>query len=157
MSITVISGGQTGIDCMALEVAREQGFPTGGSTPRDFMTELGPDSSLAEFGWVALPQKEYPVRTRKNVVDSDGTVIYGDLTGGTKLTVEFCVDEGKPYLVNPAPAEFAAFIRERGIRVLNVAGNRGSKLDARRLADYRGQFRMALLLLAAEGKTNPVY
>lgn len=157
MLTKIISGGQTGIDRMALEVARELGFPTGGSAPRDFMTELGPDPSLQDFGLVALPQKEYPVRTRKNVVDSDGTVIYGDLTGGTGLTEEFCVEEGRPYLVNPEPAGLVAFIRERGIRLLNVAGNRGSKLTAKRLADYRGQFRMALLLLAAEGMTKPVY
>jgi hypothetical protein len=149
MLIRIISGGQTGIDRMGLEVARELGFPTGGLAPRDFMTELGPDPSLADFGLVALPQKEYPVRTRKNVVDSDGTVIYGDLTGGTRLTAEFCLDEGRPYLVNPGPAELAAFIGANGIGVLNVAGNRGSKLTPKRLEGYRKQFREALQLIIA--------
>src|ERR1700743_1190020 len=84
MSITIISGGQTGIDRMGLEIARELRFATGGSAPRDFMTELWPDPSLADFGLVALPQKEHTVRTRKNVFDSDGTVRYGDETAGTK-------------------------------------------------------------------------
>jgi hypothetical protein len=83
------------------------------------------------------------------VIDSDGTVIYGDEIGGTKLTVEFCAEERRPYLVNPGPAELAAFVRENGIGILNVAGNRGSKLTPKRLEGYRIQFREALQLIIA--------
>jgi Circularly permutated YpsA SLOG family len=149
MVIKVISGGQTGIDRMGLEVARDLGFPTGGSAPKNFMTELGPDPSLADFGLVALQQREYPMRTRKNVVDSDGTVIYGDLTGGTGLTAAFCVEEVRPYLVNPGPAELAAFVQGKEIRVLNVAGNRWTKLSMQQLAGYQEQFRESLILIAS--------
>ena len=125
MLIKLISGGQTGIDRMALEVSRELGIPTGGSAPKDFLTEDGPDPSLRDFGLVTLPNKAYKVRTLKNVIDGDGTVIYGDLTGGIKLTAEFCEQENKPYIVNPTPDDLAAFIRNNGIQILNVAGKRG--------------------------------
>jgi Circularly permutated YpsA SLOG family len=143
----VISGGQTGIDRMSLEVARELGLPTGGSAPKDFLTEDGPDPSLQDFGLVALSNKVYKTRTLKNVIDGDGTVIYGDLTGGTRLTAEFCEQENKPYIVNPTSDDLAAFVRKNGIQVLNAAGNRGSKLAPERLRGYRELFRQALQLI----------
>jgi len=147
MFIKIISGGQTGIDRMALEVARELGIPTGGSAPRDFMTEKGPDLSLATFGLVALLNKEYAARTRKNVLDGDGTVIYGDLIGGTRLTLEFCRELEKPHIVNPRAEDLVDFIRAKRIKVLNVAGNRGSKMADVRLAEYRQRLREALIMV----------
>jgi hypothetical protein len=111
------------------------------------MTELGPDPSLAEFGIEAMIKKEYKARTLKNVVDGDGTVIYGDLTGGTKLTVEYCVQMNKPYVVNPTPKDLMAFVRDNRIQVLNVAGNRGSKLTPERLEGYRKQFQEGLQMI----------
>jgi hypothetical protein len=147
MFIKIISGGQTGIDRMALEVARELGIPTGGSAPRDFMTEKGPDLSLATFGLVALLNKEYAARTRKNVLDGDGTVIYGDLIGGTRLTLEFCRELEKPHIVNPRAEDLVDFIRTKRIEVLNVAGNRGSKMADVRLAEYRQRLRKALIMV----------
>jgi hypothetical protein len=152
MPIKVISGGQTGIDRMSLEMAKELGIATDGSAPKDFMTENGPDPSLQDFGLVTLPGKEYKARTLKNVIDGDGTVIYGDLTGGTRLTAEFCKQENKPYIVNPTPGGLAAFVINNGIQVLNVAGNRVSKLAAERLQGYRDQFREALQLICGLNK-----
>ena len=40
----IISGGQTGIDRMALELARELGLGTGGTAPKGYTTESGPDA-----------------------------------------------------------------------------------------------------------------
>src|SRR5262249_11690730 len=44
---------------------------------------------------------DYPVRTRKNVEDSDATLILtsGPATGGTLLTVNLCKQLDKPHLV----------------------------------------------------------
>jgi hypothetical protein len=100
------------------------------------MTELGLDATLLDFGLAALPKKDYKVRTLKNVPDADGTVIYGDLTGGTRLTVEYCKMEKKPYTVNPSPGELFGLVRGNTIGVLNVAGNRASKLSPKRLEGY---------------------
>jgi Circularly permutated YpsA SLOG family len=152
MIITVISGGQTGIDRMSLEAAREAGLPTGGSAPKDFLTGDGPDPTLQGFGLIALSTTGYNARTLKNVIDGDGTVIYGDLTGGTRLTAELCELEKKPYIVNPTPGDLVAFVRDNRVEVLDVAGNRGSKLAPERLAEYRGQFRMALSMIATAEK-----
>ena len=52
--LKIISGGQTGIDRMGLEVARELGLPTGGTAPKSYWTENGADPSLAAFGLAGL-------------------------------------------------------------------------------------------------------
>ena len=47
-----------------------------------------------------MTTKSYPKRTEKNVVDSDGTVIFthGKLTGGSLLTRKKAVEHGKPVI-----------------------------------------------------------
>lgn len=46
----IISGGQTGIDRLGLEIGKELGLETGGTTTPGYYTENGPDTSLQEFG-----------------------------------------------------------------------------------------------------------
>lgn len=101
----VISGGQTGIDQLGLQVAKALGIPTGGMAPRGYLTETGPDSTLKYYGLIEHESAEYPPRTKANIVNSDGTVVFGKLTGGTKLTVATCEKEKKPYLTNPSAYE----------------------------------------------------
>ena len=50
MNLTVISGGQTGVDQAALRAARSCGIPTGGWAPRGWLTEDGPAPWLADYG-----------------------------------------------------------------------------------------------------------
>jgi hypothetical protein len=51
-------------------------------------------------------------------------------TPGGQTTLDACRLEGKPFMlvfeVNTRQSEVADWIRERGVRVLNVAGNRES-------------------------------
>jgi hypothetical protein len=49
----------------------------------------------------SCPGADYIDRTRKNVEDSDGTLIvtFGRASGGTARTVEFCRHLRKPHLV----------------------------------------------------------
>lgn len=59
----------------------------------------------------------YRQRTRKNVQDSDGTIIiyFGKLSGGTEQTLRDCLEEHKPYLLLDA----VEIVPERaGTRVL---------------------------------------
>lgn len=59
----IISGGQTGADRGGLEAARTLGIPTGGTAPRGYLTETGPDESLREFGLTESKSSAYVVRT----------------------------------------------------------------------------------------------
>lgn len=126
----VISGGQTGADRIGLEIAKELGIETGGTAPKNFKTENGCDLSLVQFGLVEDISSDYNSRTEKNILDSNGTVIFGDVKSpGTKLTIKLLKQHGKKYIENPTILELKTFISENEIEVLNVAGNRGSKLN----------------------------
>lgn len=127
----IVSGGQTGVDRAALDVALDAGLPCGGWIPRGRRAEDGRLPS-----WYPLRETDstaYTVRTRRNVVDSDATLILtrGAPSGGTALTVDAALEAGRPLrivdLLEPeSPAELRQWLGDRSIRVLNVAGPRES-------------------------------
>lgn len=124
----VISGGQSGADRAGLEVARALGIPTGGTAPKGWRTEYGPDLDLRDvFGLVESESLGYDARTLANVRGSDGTVVFGAATGGTGLTLGYCRVLEKPHLHNSDAATLRAWITEFDIKILNVAGSRHSK------------------------------
>ena len=89
--LKIISGGQTGVDRAALDMALQHGIACGGWCPEARRAEDGiiPEKYPLEV----LAGGDYKARTRKNVQESDGTVIiyFGELRGGTKQTLNFCV------------------------------------------------------------------
>ena len=124
---TVVSGGQTGVDQVALEVAQGLNLQTGGVAPRGWRTDDGPAPWLGtRYGLVEhAVSDQYGPRTRENVRLSDATVIFSKgKSPGSALTMRYCGDLGKPFLLNPTVSELQEFILRRGIKVLNVAGNR---------------------------------
>lgn len=129
----IISGGQTGADQGALVGARRVGLETGGWMPRGFLTEAGPCPALADvYGMQEHRSREYPPRTRQNVKDSDGTIWIDDGrwqpdSRGKRATVRACEDYGKPFLCNPDAAMLRWWVASSRIKVLNVAGPRGSR------------------------------
>lgn len=121
----VISGLQTGVDQVALEVARALGYQTGGTAPKGFRTDNGPRPDLAaHFGVTAHWSPQYGPRTKKNVYDADATVWFGYDSAGWVCTANAIATHRKPYRINPSVAELQDFILKHGIKVLNVAGNR---------------------------------
>ena len=69
----IISGGQTGADRAALDVAIKLGIRHGGWIPKGRKTEDGPLSD--KYQLQEMPTASYPARTEQNVIDSDGTLI----------------------------------------------------------------------------------
>lgn len=125
----IISGGQTGADQGGLTFAFIVGIPTGGTAPKGFRTEKGFENDLlfAKFHLKESKYREYPPRTRENVQNADGTVIFSEVPSrGSELTHHICVSEKKPYIVNPDRWEFVQWLTRNNIKVLNVAGNRES-------------------------------
>jgi hypothetical protein len=130
----IISGGQTGADRAALDAAIESGCEYGGAIPKGRLTETG--TLDAKYQLTELHSPSYPERTKRNVVDGDGTVIisHGKLTGGSFLTRTLAVNHKRPCLhldvtavgENGAVELLAEFIKEHCIEVLNVAGPRAS-------------------------------
>jgi hypothetical protein len=94
----IISSGQTGAGQAGLDAAIKNNMPHGGAIPKGRMTEDGvlPD----KYNLKEMATKSYPKRTEKNVMDSDGTVIFthGKLTGGSLLTQKKAIEHGKPVI-----------------------------------------------------------
>lgn len=133
----LVSGGQTGVDQLGLEVAWSLGIPTGGVAPKGYLTESGPDERLREYDLTENTSVKYAPRTHSNVSQSDGTLLLGEMTGGTRLTLDLCQRENKPHIVNPTADELRQWLFEYRIKVLNVAGNRGSKLTTEQREHFR--------------------
>ena len=97
--IKIVSGGQTGVDRAALDVAIEIGIPHGGWCPRGRRAEDG--AIDARYLLQETDEADYSIRTEMNVRDSDATLILNrsGLTGGTKFTVQCARRLQKPYLV----------------------------------------------------------
>ena len=140
----IISGGQTGVDTIGLQVAKGLGIETGGKAPKGFLREDGVDKEdIESYGLEEITdeeQEEYTNRTGKkdpytgrtdlNVKNSDGTVYfnYGKDSAGLIATRRSAEEHKKPFLVNPTAEELRQWIKKNNIKTLNVAGNRGSKL-----------------------------
>ena len=133
--LKIVSGGQTGVDRGALDAALKLGVECGGWCPAGRLAE---DGIIPErYPVIELENGGYAQRTAQNVVDSDGTLIIsnGEPMGGTRETIERCIEKGKPYLIvdyremSTAEAKEKAhkFLQSRHIRRLNVAGPRASQ------------------------------
>lgn len=128
----VISGGQTGVDRAGLDAAIELGIEHGGYAPKGRKAEDGLIPSI--YNMEELAKGGYPVRTKKNIESSDGTLIFckGKPSTGTKLTLDHANAIGKPCLVIdldavniPTSIEMIkSWVTQEKIEILNVAGPR---------------------------------
>lgn len=130
-AIRVVSGGQTGVDRAALDVAMALDIPHGGWCPRGRLAEDGriPD----RYQLQETDSADYAVRTEWNVRDSDGTLILtrGELSGGTRLTAILALRYSRPLTVvnlaeTPVPASVLQWLLRHNIRTINIAGPRES-------------------------------
>ncbi len=127
----LISGGQTGVDRGALDAAIAANLAHGGWCPNGRIAEDG--AIPMTYRLVETDSADYPVRTEKNVVDSDATLILyrNQLAGGTKLTYQLTKKHGRPaHLHDLAHSSDVGptrrWIFDNQVRVLNVAGPRES-------------------------------
>lgn len=133
--IKIVSGGQTGADRAGLDWAIFHDIQHGGWCPKARKSEDG--VIPAHYNLVESPSSSYLQRTGWNVRDSDATAIFtiaAKLSGGSKRTAEFAKKFGKPWIhihhqgtYEKQSDRLAQFVNEHGVRVLNVAGSRGSK------------------------------
>jgi len=128
----IVSGGQTGVDRAALDVAKEVGLDRGGWCPKGRLAEDGyiPDT----YPLRETETTDYAERTELNVRDSDGTLVLtvGQPIGGTAYTVECAQRLRKPCLIvdlsqDSSPDQVERWLQEQDIAMLNVAGPRQSQ------------------------------
>ena len=129
----IVSGGQTGVDRAALDVAMQMGIETGGWCPKDRRAE---DGRIPEhYQLTETRSSEVHVRTQRNVESSSATLVItrGAPIGGTRFTVETAQSIRRPvlvidlddHLVDPV-VTILEWLHQTTPRVLNVAGPRES-------------------------------
>jgi hypothetical protein len=131
----IVSGGQTGVDRAALDFAIERGIGHGGWVPKGRRAEDGPLAAV--YRMAETKSSAYSQRTRKNVLDSDATLIIheGELSGGTSLTAGYARRSGKLLLlidlakttIADGARETRKWLLENPVSILNVAGPRASQ------------------------------
>ena len=128
----IVSGGQTGVDRAALDVAIALGIPCGGWCPRGRRAEDGTISLT--YPLQETPSSDYAQRTEWNVRDSDGTLVLtrGEPSQGTAFTIDVARRLGKPCLVVDISREqdeqhVLDWAVASQIQILNIAGPREEK------------------------------
>jgi len=128
----IVTGGQTGVDRAALDVALALNIPCGGWCPKGRLAE---DGRIADH----YPIRETVVRdtrqrTEWNVRDSDATLILSVRTpeGGTAFTRECASHYGRPCLIvspedEQSVAQVSNWLDCHPVRILNIAGSRESE------------------------------
>ena len=131
----IISGGKTGADRAALDVALKLGIPHGGWIPKDRMAEDGPLPNV--YRLKETPTDSYDACSEKNTQEANGTLIIarGKLTDGTNYARRMTLKHKKQLLgidlnlINhyDAASLVASWIRMQNVKVLYVAGPRASE------------------------------
>ncbi len=134
--LTVVSGGQTGADRAAFDVALELGLPIAGWVPAGRLAEDGVVDPRYG-GLQEAPSAEPACRTRLNVRDSDVTLVvtHGEPRGGTALTLRLAQELLRPVLHldldtwtgGEAALTLRTFLDRHTPLRLNVAGPRASE------------------------------
>jgi len=155
----IFSGGQTGVDRAALDVAIERGVPWGGWCPKGGWAEDFPDPPglLSKYPHLRETPLPHPLqRTEWNVRDSDVALIITDGAGtavsiGTKRGQQWAHQHGKPLLIidasePDAPARVGVWVKAQQQRfgadmTLAIGGPRESEAP--------GIYARARLLIAA--------
>lgn len=126
----IISGGQTGVDRAALDIALELGIPCGGWCPKGRKAE---DGVIPErYPLSETDSTGYTKRTKMNVLDADGTLVlyHYVLMGGSEFTIEFAQKKNKPALAidmmapQKSYSQILDWVKRNNIQILNVAGPR---------------------------------
>lgn len=131
----IISGGQTGVDRAALDVAIGLGIPHGGWCPKGRKAEDGKLDDRYEL--METESEDYSERTKRNIRDSDATLIIVpstpiQVTDGTILTIHEVKEKSKLFLIvdlseKEMIKEIADWILNNNIQILNIAGPRESQ------------------------------
>ena len=101
----IVTGGQTGADRAALDMALKKGMVVGGWCPAGRLAEDGVIASV--YPLIETPSSVHAQRTAWNVRDSDGTLVlcFEEAKGGTHLTIVEAKKRRKPLYIMRLPSE----------------------------------------------------
>lgn len=164
MSLTIVSGGQTGVDRAALDVAISLGLRYWGWCPRHGWAEDYPEPPGLLIDYPQLwptPQADPRQRSIWNAQDSDATLALtlGNIPdGGTKVAVDRAAELGRRYLVislynTGIEEEVLAFLDSLPpLARLNIVGPRESEANG----VYRRSYDLLSLVLETACVASPI-
>lgn len=152
----IISGGQTGADQGSLRAARAFGIPTGGWSPREWMTEFGPAPWLADFGLVECPK---PTDKTRDAVEGwlYRSICYAERTKANAQAADVTLwfDHGSRDSKGFACTEKAVRAADRKLIVVQRDCPRFPRDDARYFAgDFSGYFADAVVNVAGNRESK---
>ncbi|MDY0161152.1 MAG: putative molybdenum carrier protein [Bacteroidales bacterium] len=134
MRIKIISGGQTGVDRAALDIAKDLNIKTDGYCPKGRLAEDGIIDQ--KYQLTETKTSFYQERTRKNIDISDGVLILctdNKLIGGTGLCLKYAKKKNKKILIIDLNNhiynninDFLKWVKTYNLKNINIAGNRES-------------------------------
>ena len=134
----IISWWQSWADRLWLEIAKELWIETWWTAPKWYRTEANTEEwqkanveALKSFWLIEDESSDYKSRTRKNVDNSDWTIILASNVDSpwTKLTINYAKQQWKPiFIINDKTSsnDIRQWLNDNNIQTLNVAGNRAS-------------------------------
>jgi hypothetical protein len=138
--VTIVSGGQTGVDRAALDAAIAGGIPYGGWCPKGGWAEDYPAPPGVRAHYPNLretPEASPNQRTEWNVRDANALLVLADAAGlagskGTALALRYAEALGRPHSVvdidtPEALVQAGAWLKARGGGALCIAGPRESE------------------------------
>jgi hypothetical protein len=108
----------------------EFGLPVGGYIPKG---KLGEDGQVPDkYPVMETRSKDYKSRIKRNVIESDGTLIINICPGAT-LTAKLALETNKPLMIIQLDQDYQRtavikWFHEKKIQILNIAVPRESKI-----------------------------
>ena len=131
----IISGGQTGAERAALDVAINFNIHYSGWLPKGRMAEDGPISDMYHLHEMPIPS--YSKKTEQNALHADANLIisHSPLSGSSSYTKKIAMKHGLPWIhvdlsnvsIFQAAVIVLRWIEKNNIKILNVTGPNASQ------------------------------
>ena len=131
----IISGGQSGAEIAALDVAINFSIHYSGWVPKGRIAEDGPISNKYQLN--EMPVTSYSKKTEQNVLHADSSIIisHDPLSGSCSFTKKVAMKHGLPWIhvdlsgvsIFQAALFILKWIEKNNIKILNVTGPKASQ------------------------------
>lgn len=137
--IVIISGGQVGVEQMALKLAKNMNIPTGGFSSHGYFTNEGINMDLKTIYNLQECPGHFSLRTEWNVMCADLVILFNSTVHTNFVHTR---KHGKPYLLNPSTTDIVEALNRLSPKVIYISGD--ADISRPTLKKHRDVLSMAL-------------